>query len=125
MADRGRVSRSSNTNPVRLVQYSAWCANNGKHRTKLINTDWNAKIIWKMRLELEFAWEIVKDEVGAVFNTLLAAIEVQFDVLKDALEAVPMTHEIRHQLLGAIRPRFEGCKYAITRAKEEFAHEVT
>lgn len=125
MVDCCRVSRLSNANHGRSAQYSAWCANNGNYRTDKRNADWNAEIIWKMRLELAFAWDLVTDEVEAVFSTLLAAIEAQFDALKDALAAAPMTQEVRHQLLGAIRPRFDGCKYAATRAKEEFAHEVT
>ena len=108
-----------------VAQYSAWCGNNGNYSTGKRTADWNAEIIWKMRLELDFAWDIVTDEVDTVFNNLLAAIEAQFDALRDAFSAAPMAQEVCHQLLAGVRPRFEGCKYAVTRVKEEFAHEVT
>ena len=108
-----------------VAQYSAWCGNNGNYSTRKRTTDWNAEIIWKMRAELAFQWEIVTDEIDIIFNTLLAAIEAQFDELRGAFAAAAMAQEIRQQLLNGIRPRFEGCKYAVTQAKEEFAHEVT
>ncbi|KAK3291871.1 uncharacterized protein B0H64DRAFT_242135 [Chaetomium fimeti] len=107
------------------TQYSAWCGNNGKYSTRLLTADWNAQIIWKMRMELAYQWEIVIEEIDALFNTLLAAIEEQFDAVEYAFSNAPMAQQIRHQLLSGFRPRLEGCKYAVTRAKEEFAHEVT
>ncbi|KAJ4027854.1 hypothetical protein NW752_000099 [Fusarium irregulare] len=36
------------------AQYNAWCLNNGDHQTlKRGHENWNSKIIWKMRMELE------------------------------------------------------------------------
>ena len=34
-------------------------------------TNWNALIIWKMRTELELAWDIVKEQVPTVLQRVL------------------------------------------------------
>lgn len=54
-----------------LVQYKAWCLNNGNHYTRLRGAaDWNGKIIWKMRTELAIQWEIVEEEIPQLFSAL-------------------------------------------------------
>lgn len=43
----------------------------GLHATaNLDRVDWNAEIIWKMRLELEHPWELVIDEISVIFASL-------------------------------------------------------
>lgn len=54
------------------AQYNAWCLNNGDHQTaKRGHENWNAKIIWKMRMELENQWDLVEEEVGDQFEVFL------------------------------------------------------
>jgi hypothetical protein len=58
------------------AQYNAWCRNNGNHETnKRGREDWNSKIVWKMRTELEFQWEIMEDEATDVFQELQSTVK--------------------------------------------------
>jgi len=69
-----------------LAQFNAWCLNNGNHSTpKRGHEDWNAKIIWKMRTELDYQWDLVEDEISVVFEQLLKSTE---EVLASLRETV-------------------------------------
>ncbi|KAF4335290.1 hypothetical protein FBEOM_10865 [Fusarium beomiforme] len=67
-------------------QYNAWCLNNGDHQTPNRGREnWNAKIIWKMRMELEGQWDIVEEEVSDVFSAMLNGAMSLLDSLKSGL----------------------------------------
>ena len=69
------------------AQYNAWCLNNGDHQTmKRGHENWNSKIIWKMRMELECQWDLVEEEVSDVFTQLLEAIKKRLESLKSTLQ---------------------------------------
>ncbi|KAI1057394.1 hypothetical protein LB507_011543 [Fusarium sp. FIESC RH6] len=69
------------------AQYNAWCLNNGDHQTmKRGHENWNSKIIWKMRMELECQWDLVEEEVSDVFTQLLEAIKKSLESLKSSLK---------------------------------------
>ncbi|KAJ4256900.1 hypothetical protein NW762_008996 [Fusarium torreyae] len=69
-----------------LAQYNAWCLNNGDHQTlKRGHENWNAKIIWKMRMELEGQWDLVEEEVSDVFSAMLDGAKSLLDTLKSSL----------------------------------------
>ncbi|KAK4235702.1 hypothetical protein C8A03DRAFT_46215 [Achaetomium macrosporum] len=107
------------------TQYDAWCRNNGHHSTaKRGRVDWNAKIIWKLRTELDFQWDIVAEEINTVFGKLLAIVSEQFGALKAAISALSTPSVFRTQLSAVIGPRTESMQYSLTRAQEKFAHEV-
>lgn len=36
--------------------------------------NWNAEFLWKMRMELAFQWDMLEDEVQAVFDKLLGTV---------------------------------------------------
>jgi len=79
------TSSICNSNDV-TGQYNAWCLNNGDHQTmKRGHENWNAKIIWKMRMELEGQWDLVEEEVSDVFTQLLEAMKKRLDSLKSSL----------------------------------------
>ncbi|KAF4472847.1 hypothetical protein FALBO_253 [Fusarium albosuccineum] len=60
------------TNDYVVAQYNAWCRNNGNHQTmRRGQENWNAKIIWKMRMELEGQWDLVEEEVSDDFLAML------------------------------------------------------
>jgi hypothetical protein len=68
------------------AQYNAWCLNNGVHETlKRGHENWNAKIIWKMRMELEGQWDLVEEEVSDVFAALLNDVKSLLDSFKSSL----------------------------------------
>lgn len=107
--------------------YDAWCRHNGAHSTRnRAYTDWNTKIVWKLRAELDFQWDIVEEEVGAVFNELRAAVAEQFDALKKAVRDLSSSApgELHAQVLAGIEARIEGCEYGVTRAQERFDRDV-
>jgi hypothetical protein len=112
-------------NPWRAAQYNAWCRHNGHHYTnKRGDVDWNALIVWKLRSELEFQWDIVQDEVKDVFRDLQATVSKQFGALETAISAVATPNEFRTQLLAIIAPRMESCRYLLTLVQEKLAHDV-
>jgi hypothetical protein len=70
------------------AQYYGFCLNNGHHETlKRPREDWNAKILWKMRMELEYQWDLVEDEIPVVFDTLLDRVKTELNYLKDQLKS--------------------------------------
>jgi hypothetical protein len=117
-------SGTPSTNPPLAAQYSAWCANNGCHHTKKRTGDWNAEIVWKMRIELDFQWMLVEDDVGDVFEKLESTVSEQFDAIRNAVTTASMPSDLRAQLLSGIDAKYEGCKYGIARAQEGFARDV-
>jgi hypothetical protein len=48
--------------------------------------NWNAELIWKMRMELAFQWGLVEDEIPDVFRTLLPAVNAQLLYLKSFIQ---------------------------------------
>lgn len=70
------------------MQYHAWCLNNGDHETlRRAREDWNAKLLWKMRIELAYQWDLVEDEVPTLFKSLLDSIECELEYLKDQVNS--------------------------------------
>ncbi len=47
--------------------------------------DWNANIIWKMRTELEFQWELVQEEIPTLFGGLLTEVKSLLAGVKETL----------------------------------------
>lgn len=69
-----------------VAQYKAWCANDGHHCTaKRGRQDWNAKIIWKMRSELAFQWDVVEEDIPELFSGLCAEVEAALADMKAAI----------------------------------------
>ena len=48
--------------------------------------DWNAELIWKMRMELAYQWDLVEDEIKDVFQTLLPTVNAQLQYLKSLIQ---------------------------------------
>lgn len=68
------------------AQYNAWCLNNGHHFTgKRGEVNWNQDLIWKMKSELEFQWELVEEEVVRVINELLGSLIVAMKSLQASI----------------------------------------
>jgi hypothetical protein len=56
---------------------------NGNHSTlNRKHVNWNANLIWKMRMETEFAWELVLDEVHVVFERLKSTVTASLEYIK-------------------------------------------
>lgn len=48
--------------------------------------NWNAKIIWKMRMELEGQWDLVEEEVSDVFAALFNGVKSLLHSFKSSLQ---------------------------------------
>ena len=81
-------------------------------------------MIWKLRTELDFPWDIVQDEIRDVFRQLLATVSEQFEALQAAISAISTPSEFHAQLSTVIGPRIETCQYRLTLAQEKLARDV-
>ncbi|KAH6656869.1 hypothetical protein BKA67DRAFT_553428 [Truncatella angustata] len=105
-------------------QYYAFCLHNGHHETpKRPREDWNAKLLWKMRMELEFQWDIVEDEIPAVFESLIDTVKSELEYLKDQIQNSAPS-DTCDTLLESIDARIRGIEYSLELLKERFAKEV-
>lgn len=83
------VGLRANTVSIFIVQYNAWCINNGSHWTKNIPfTDWNRELIWKMRTELEHQWDLLEETIPTTFKELLDSVKRHFHGLESLLESM-------------------------------------
>lgn len=72
-----------------LAQYNAWCHRNGCHSTlNRPHQDWNADIIWKMRTELAWQWDILVDDVPDAFQHLLHKVDRLVASLQEVLAGI-------------------------------------
>jgi len=78
-----------NSHPA--AQYNAFCHNNGNHKTPKRDEDWNAKILWKMRMELAYQWDLVEEEVSEVFEQLGKSVTTQLKDIKGRVEGMLAT----------------------------------
>jgi hypothetical protein len=70
------------------AQYNAWCRNNGDYYTaKRGSVNWNQELIWKMRSELEYQWDILEEEVPRVFDELLETLSTGLEDLKSHIKS--------------------------------------
>ncbi|KAK2596612.1 hypothetical protein QQS21_006288 [Conoideocrella luteorostrata] len=106
------------------AQYDAWCRNYGNHSTyKKEREDWNAQIIWKMRSELEFAWNIVEAEIPACFGSLQSSFLKVFEDLQTVFLSL-VSQRPRSLVLDALVAQINNVRYRVDQAKENFATEV-
>ncbi|CAG7563209.1 unnamed protein product, partial [Fusarium equiseti] len=117
------TSSTRNSNDV-AAQYNAWCLNNGDHQTmKRGHENWNAKIIWKMRMELEGQWDLVEEEVSDVFTELLEAMKNRLDSLKTSLrDSLP--RRLADPIVQSVAVQVGNLEYRMSREERKFHSEV-
>ncbi|CAG9951905.1 unnamed protein product [Clonostachys rosea f. rosea IK726] len=105
-------------------QFNAWCLHDGNHETDgREREDWNAKIIWKMRSELEYQWEVLEQERSEVFSTLLGTVSTLLVSLKSNIQSLaPVT--VQNSLADGIYSRIRGLEYALSLSEEELGREM-
>jgi hypothetical protein len=65
------------------VEHSQFCLNYGKGtRISGKHINWNSEIIWKMRTELDFQWDLLEEEIPKVLTALQAVSITTFKNLK-------------------------------------------
>ncbi|TLD06663.1 uncharacterized protein PgNI_08716 [Pyricularia grisea] len=107
------------------TQYSAFCLNNGHHETpKRPRQDWNAKILWKMRSELAYQWELVEEEAGNVFDVFLDLAKDQLEEIRDQVEEASVTLPSCASLAEALLCHIKDLEYRTALRKAEFVCSV-
>ncbi|RGP63207.1 hypothetical protein FSPOR_8789 [Fusarium sporotrichioides] len=106
------------------TQYNAWCLNNGVHETlKRGHENWNAKIIWKMRMELEGQWDLVEEEVSDVFAALLNGVKSRLESFKSSLyDSLPQLRV--EPIVESVTVQIGNLEYQMNREKRQFSAEV-
>ncbi|KAM0295277.1 hypothetical protein ACHAPM_010802 [Fusarium culmorum] len=107
-----------------FAQYNAWCLNNGVHETlKRGHENWNAKIIWKMRMELEGQWDLVEEEVSDVFAALLDGVKSRLESFKSSLyDSLPQFRV--EPIVESVTVQIGNLEYRMNREKRQFSAEV-
>lgn len=74
------------------AQYNAWCKNNGTHYTENRgHVRWNMEIIWKMRTELELAWDMLQEDIPGLFDGLASSLREALTMFKIVVESKSST----------------------------------
>jgi hypothetical protein len=87
----GFLGSKNSTDIIYAAQYNAWCINDGVHQTprrRFVN--WNAELVWKMRSELEYQWDLVEDEIPIVFRGLVQATKAPLEFLESLIRSESM-----------------------------------
>ncbi|RDL37034.1 Uncharacterized protein BP5553_04467 [Venustampulla echinocandica] len=97
-------------------QYNAWCRKDGDHWTeKRGKVNWNADLIWKMRMEMAFQWETLEDDIPTLFETLFQSAKAPI---------LELQSEMRGKLKDIVLVRIQDIKYKFSLAEKSFAKEV-
>lgn len=70
-----------------VAQYNAWCLKNGDHKTPKKKVNWNRELIWKMRTELEYQWDLLEEIIPDTFKELLDSVISHLRSLKLLLKS--------------------------------------
>ncbi|KAF2183055.1 hypothetical protein K469DRAFT_584335 [Zopfia rhizophila CBS 207.26] len=112
--EKAAKAKSDVWNTWHWTQYNAWCRHNGNYYTeKRGDVNWNSEIIWKMRAELAYQWELVEDEIPEMFKSVEEAVDEAFGEIQAtmrSLETVPT-------LPKSISSRSEDIKYKLQLAQ--------
>ncbi|KAF2104448.1 hypothetical protein NA57DRAFT_70653 [Rhizodiscina lignyota] len=114
--EKAAVSKSDDWNSWHWTQYNAWCLHNGHHYTeKRGDVNWNNELIWKMRTELAFQWDMVEEEIPQLFNDVGDIVREGLDEIRASL----ISHKAVPTLSDSVSPRFDHFNYRAQRAQRE------
>jgi len=103
------------------TQYRSWCMHEGDNSTsKRKHVNWNSELLWKMRMELAYQWDMLEDEVQVVFEKLMGVVRGDLLYMKVLFseKRLPVT------LLDGIDFRIQDIEYKFSLAQQAFAKEV-
>ena len=67
------------------VESESWCRNDGDYETEHRRENWNARIIWKMRTDLAFQWDLVEEDIPELYGALTESVRTALADLKDTI----------------------------------------
>ena len=77
------------------------------------STNWNAKIIWKMRSEIEYQWDLIEDVTQSLFAQFERDISVHFVKLKEFINSARAAPD-DSRLVDLIELNHDTLKYALS-----------
>jgi hypothetical protein len=103
------------------TQYNAWCRNNGDHSTeKRKSVNWNQKLVWKMRSELEYQWEILEDGITEQFSELEISLVRELGVLQLRFREIGVSPAV-HRTLNL---QIDSVRRILSLIKQQYAREM-
>ncbi|CEI60224.1 unnamed protein product [Fusarium venenatum] len=105
-------------------QYNAWCLRNGDHQTpKRGHENWNAKIIWKMRMELEGQWDLVEEEVPEAFAAISNRVNDLLNSFKISLHDL-LPRRLSDVIIQTVDLQIGNLEYKMSREERKFLTEL-
>ncbi|KAM0490651.1 hypothetical protein ACHAP8_011340 [Fusarium lateritium] len=105
-------------------QYNAWCLRNGDHQTpKRGHENWNAKIIWKMRMELEGQWDLVEEEVPEAFAAIYDRVNDLLNSFKISLHDL-LPQRLSDAIIQTVDLQVGNLEYMMSREERKFLAEI-
>lgn len=87
--DEEALVRSEDWAAWHWASYKAFVRNDGTHTTAAVgHRRWNNEMLWKMREELQFSWNLVEEEILAEFQELKERIKAQINELANSVETL-------------------------------------
>ncbi|OBT81787.1 hypothetical protein VE02_09856 [Pseudogymnoascus sp. 03VT05] len=112
---------SASWNSWHWTQYNAWCRHDGYHYTeKRGKVNWNAELIWKMRMEMAFQWETLEEDIPTMFKDLLQSAKAPLLALQSEMREKCFSP----LLVEGIDFRIQSLAYRCSLAEQNFAKEV-
>ncbi|OBT96981.1 hypothetical protein VE01_05489 [Pseudogymnoascus verrucosus] len=112
---------SASWNNWHWTQYNAWCRHDGYHYTeKRGKVNWNAELIWKMRMEMAFQWETLEEDIPTLFKDLLQSAKAPLLALQSEMREKCFSP----LLVEGIDFRIQSLTYRCSLAEQNFAKEV-
>ncbi|KFY49525.1 hypothetical protein V496_09946 [Pseudogymnoascus sp. VKM F-4515 (FW-2607)] len=103
------------------IGYNAWCRHDGYHYTeKRGKVNWNAELIWKMRMEMAFQWETLEEDIPTLFKDLLQSAKAPLLALQSEMREKCFSP----LLVEGIDFRIQSLTYRCSLAEQNFAKEV-
>ena len=82
--DKEALARSRDWTGWHWASYDAFVRNDGTHTTpKVGHRRWNNEMLWKMREELQFSWNLIEEEIPGEFKKLKEKITSKINEFAD------------------------------------------
>ncbi|KFY44636.1 hypothetical protein V495_03340 [Pseudogymnoascus sp. VKM F-4514 (FW-929)] len=120
--ERGAKKQISSWCQWHWSQFSAWCRNDGNHRTKRREKlNWNCELISEMRSEIVPQWDALQhEEIPKLLADLLLSIKAPLLKFQSEIRSKPFGPLLE----GIIEPRIRNIEYTYNLAVEIFAKEM-
>ncbi|ERT01391.1 hypothetical protein HMPREF1624_02637 [Sporothrix schenckii ATCC 58251] len=128
-ANRGDIWKDqavteSNKWTAKSAQYNSWCLHDGDWSTpKKPHVNWNAELIWRMRIDLDFQWDIFEEQTQDEFNAVHENLGASLVELKDVIGSATSVPG-REELVRLINFGLQEFKHTLDQIERRFLVEL-